>query len=123
PASPRAHLEIVRPLALPFAHDAASAHDAPATSASSLPTLPDATPGGLAPMNLANLLRDIEATYIDAALAQTHGNRQAAATLLGMQRTTLVEKLRRRSNAAASSSSPASVSSSSSSSSAAAAAE
>ncbi|HEY4222820.1 MAG TPA: helix-turn-helix domain-containing protein, partial [Myxococcota bacterium] len=50
----------------------------------------------LAPMSIADLLRDIEYSYIDAALAQTDNNRQAAATLLGLQRTTLVEKLRRR---------------------------
>jgi sigma-54 specific flagellar transcriptional regulator A len=48
------------------------------------------------PVNLTEILRDIENEYIDAALEQTRGNRQAAATLLGLQRTTLVEKLRRR---------------------------
>src|SRR5205814_2327284 len=30
------------------------------------------------PMNLSSLLKEIEAAYIDAALAQTAGNRQAA---------------------------------------------
>jgi sigma-54 specific flagellar transcriptional regulator A len=59
-------------------------------------SLPAPIPGRLRPMDLTALLRDIEATYIDAALAQTDGNRQAAAQLLGLQRTTLVEKLRRR---------------------------
>lgn len=48
------------------------------------------------PVNLADILRDLENEYIDAALEQSAGNRQAAANLLGLQRTTLVEKLRRR---------------------------
>ncbi len=48
------------------------------------------------PVNLTELLRDLENDYIDAALEQTRGNRQAAAALLGLQRTTLVEKLKRR---------------------------
>ena len=48
------------------------------------------------PLSLPNLLRTLEEQYIDRALEATSGNRQAAATLLGLQRTTLVEKLRRR---------------------------
>jgi sigma-54 specific flagellar transcriptional regulator A len=48
------------------------------------------------PVSLPDLLRAIEDRYIDRALSETGGNRQAAATLLGLQRTTLVEKLRRR---------------------------
>ena len=48
------------------------------------------------PIDLPALLRRLEDTYIDAALARTGGNRKAAADLLGLQRTTLVEKLRRR---------------------------
>ena len=77
--------------------------NAPGPSASiELPPLPAPTPGALKSMNLAGLLRDIEAAYIDAALAQTAGNRQAAASLLGLQRTTLVEKLRRRHQSVAS---------------------
>jgi len=48
------------------------------------------------PLDLPRLLRDLEDSYIDAALARTGGNRKAAADLLGLQRTTLVEKLRRR---------------------------
>jgi DNA-binding NtrC family response regulator len=47
------------------------------------------------PVDLAQLLRRVEAQYIEAALAATGGNRQAAADLLGLKRTTLVEKLRR----------------------------
>jgi sigma-54 specific flagellar transcriptional regulator A len=49
------------------------------------------------PVDLPTLLRTIEELYITAALAQAGGNRKAAADLLGLQRTTLVEKLRRRS--------------------------
>ncbi len=48
------------------------------------------------PMDLPAMLRQLEQAYIDAALARTQGNKKAAADLLGLQRTTLVEKLRRR---------------------------
>ena len=48
------------------------------------------------PIDLPHLLRTVEELYISAALAQAGGNRKAAADLLGLQRTTLVEKLRRR---------------------------
>jgi DNA-binding NtrC family response regulator len=42
------------------------------------------------------MLRELENRYINAALAQTGSNKKEAAKLLGMGRTTLVEKLRRR---------------------------
>jgi sigma-54 dependent transcriptional regulator, flagellar regulatory protein len=48
------------------------------------------------PIDLPNLLRTLEDAYIAAALGQAGGNRKAAADLLGLQRTTLVEKLRRK---------------------------
>jgi sigma-54 specific flagellar transcriptional regulator A len=48
------------------------------------------------PLDLPAMLRRLENAYIEAALAHTRGNRKAAADLLGLQRTTLVEKLRRR---------------------------
>jgi len=48
------------------------------------------------PFDLPAMLRQLEQAYIDAALARTQGNKKAAADLLGLQRTTLVEKLRRR---------------------------
>ena len=48
------------------------------------------------PVDLPGLLRRLEEAYIDAALSRTGGNKKAAADLLGLQRTTLVEKLRRR---------------------------
>ena len=48
------------------------------------------------PVDLPTMLRDLENAYINAALAQTGSNKKEAARLLGMGRTTLVEKLRRR---------------------------
>jgi sigma-54 specific flagellar transcriptional regulator A len=48
------------------------------------------------PIDLPNLLRNLEDLYITAALTQAGGNRKAAADMLGLQRTTLVEKLRRK---------------------------
>jgi sigma-54 specific flagellar transcriptional regulator A len=48
------------------------------------------------PVDLPTMLRQIENAYINAALMQTHCNKKEAAKLLGMGRTTLVEKLRRR---------------------------
>ncbi|MBL0276210.1 MAG: sigma 54-interacting transcriptional regulator [Anaeromyxobacter sp.] len=47
-------------------------------------------------VDLPAMLRRLEEAYIDAALTRTGGNKKAAADLLGLQRTTLVEKLRRR---------------------------
>lgn len=48
------------------------------------------------PVDLPTMLRQIENAYINAALTQTRCNKKEAAKLLGMGRTTLVEKLRRR---------------------------
>ena len=48
------------------------------------------------PVDLPNLLRELEDAYIKAALARTQSNKKEAAKLLGLGRTTLVEKLRRR---------------------------
>jgi sigma-54 specific flagellar transcriptional regulator A len=59
----------------------------------------EADPAGVAEgrcVDLPRLLRKLEEAYIDAALQRTGGNKKAAADLLGLQRTTLVEKLRRR---------------------------
>jgi sigma-54 specific flagellar transcriptional regulator A len=47
-------------------------------------------------IDLPTLLHRLEESFIDAALTHTCGNKKAAADLLGLQRTTLVEKLRRR---------------------------
>ena len=48
------------------------------------------------PADLPALLRDLEDTHIEAALLRAGGNKTVAAELLGLQRTTLVEKLRRK---------------------------
>ena len=52
---------------------------------------PDAT----ARLDLRDVLRRVETTLIDWALRRTNGNKAAAAQLLGLRRTTLVEKIRR----------------------------
>ena len=62
----------------------------PRPSPSLRPELPE---GGL---DLKQALADFEDALIEQALARTGGNRNAAAQLLGMNRTTLVEKLKRR---------------------------
>ena len=46
-------------------------------------------------MNLNNLVRELEGRLINDALKQTAGNKQAAARLLGLKRTTFSAKLRR----------------------------
>lgn len=48
------------------------------------------------PTPLPTMLRQIEDHFIELALRRTSGNKKAAADLLGLRRTTLVEKLRRR---------------------------
>jgi DNA-binding NtrC family response regulator len=47
-------------------------------------------------VDLRMLLSQLEERFIDQALQRTGGNKNRAAELLGMNRTTLVEKLRRR---------------------------
>jgi sigma-54 specific flagellar transcriptional regulator A len=54
------------------------------------------TPTLQLPIDLPTMLRDLENAYINAALTHTRSNKKEAAKLLGMGRTTLVEKLRRR---------------------------
>ena len=54
------------------------------------PPLPE---GGI---RLKRYLQRLEQSLIDQALARTGGNRNRAAKLLGLNRTTLVEKLRKR---------------------------
>jgi DNA-binding NtrC family response regulator len=46
-------------------------------------------------VDLPGLLADLEGAAIEMALARTRGDRKAAAELLGLKRTTLVEKLKR----------------------------
>jgi sigma-54 specific flagellar transcriptional regulator A len=52
------------------------------------------------PIDLPTMLRHLEESYIAQALSQSGGNKALAAKMLGMQRTTLTEKLRRRSKRA-----------------------
>jgi DNA-binding NtrC family response regulator len=47
-------------------------------------------------IDLREALRVLEYSLIDQALARTRGNRNQAARLLGLRRTTLVEKLKKR---------------------------
>jgi DNA-binding NtrC family response regulator len=79
----------------------AMAHEPASDADSSTPPGNDVTvaaaPAVTLPVDLPTMLRQIETAYINAALAQTRSNKKEAAKLLGMGRTTLVEKLRRRS--------------------------
>ena len=68
-----------------------------ALTADDAPPLLDPALSAGRPVDLPRLLRRLEEAYIAAALARTGGNKKAAADLLGLQRTTLVEKLRRKS--------------------------
>ena len=62
-----------------------------------LPVPPPAIDPNLSlPVDLPRLLRELETAYINKALETSGGNKKEAAKLLGMGRTTLVEKLRRR---------------------------
>jgi sigma-54 specific flagellar transcriptional regulator A len=101
---------MVRPLPA-AAREPAPRRDAPTVAAEVHPLFrvvePPPAAGGAVdldgehPVDLPAMLRRLEDAYIDAALARTNGNRKAAADLLGLQRTTLVEKLRRRQREAA----------------------
>ena len=66
-----------------------------------LATTPISMPELCLPVDLPRLLRETEESYIRLALQQTSGNKKEAARLLGMGRTTLVEKLRRKAAVAA----------------------
>jgi DNA-binding NtrC family response regulator len=82
-------------------HSAAQARGVPVCDLPSLrsengarpPAILDLPPDGL---DLRNLLSELEDRLIGQALERTGGNKNRAAGLLGLNRTTLVEKLRRR---------------------------
>ena len=60
------------------------------------PNVSAGDPHGLRlPIDMPKLFRDMEEALIRTALAQSGGSRKDAAALLGIRRTTLVEKLRR----------------------------
>ncbi len=82
------------PAALPPAPPAAAETSVEGAAALAVPEV------GL-PVDLPKLLRELEERFIDMALQHTGGNKRAAADMLGLQRTTLVEKLRRRQTASA----------------------
>ena len=71
-------------------------HQNGATAANDDCTVNTPAPVVTLPVDLPVLLRQLEDAYIKAALAQTHSTKKEAAKLLGLGRTTLVEKLRRR---------------------------
>ena len=71
----------------------------PSPSPSPQPSIVASVPVNL-PVALPTMLRELEDAYIRAALTRTQFNKKEAAKLLGMGRTTLVEKLRRRNLAA-----------------------
>jgi sigma-54 dependent transcriptional regulator, flagellar regulatory protein len=72
------------------------ANRAEAGEATAYPPGATPTPSLQLPIDLPTMLRDLENAYINAALSHTGSNKKEAAKLLGMGRTTLVEKLRRR---------------------------
>ena len=92
--------------AMPAAAEAHVQHDGHgADNGATAPAETTPMPVVTLPVDLPTLLRELEDAYIRAALAHTHCNKKEAAKLLGMGRTTLVEKLRRRNMAAMRSSS------------------
>ena len=90
PAPVRGEPASVIPLSQPMASRAAGLRLVQPDDNSELP-LPEIR----LPVDLPGLLRGLEEAYVEAALARAQGSRKAAAELLGLQRTTLVEKLRR----------------------------
>jgi len=75
------------------------------TTPVSMAPVPTTLPALHLPVDLPRLLRETEEAYIRLALDQTGGNKKEAAHLLGMGRTTLVEKLRRKAAVASASAS------------------
>ncbi|MES1204925.1 MAG: sigma 54-interacting transcriptional regulator [Pseudomonadota bacterium] len=92
--------ELIAPVTIDLPSLAAIAAEARAAHRVSAPQQPSTgstpTPILQFPIDLPTMLRELENRYINAALAQTGSNKKEAAKLLGMGRTTLVEKLRRR---------------------------
>jgi sigma-54 specific flagellar transcriptional regulator A len=90
------HLRFVPPVAPPAATQpplpAAMELALPPAAGAPLDVVPDFPPGGI---DLAGRLRTIERRYMEIALAQSGGVLSRAAILLGLKRTTLMDKLRR----------------------------
>jgi two-component system, NtrC family, response regulator AtoC len=87
----RLQLDALPPAVLKAQGETSAATPASAAPAGEKPT--ELPPEGL---DLRAKVAQIEDTLIEQALARTGGNRNAAAQLLGLNRTTLVEKLKRR---------------------------
>jgi DNA-binding NtrC family response regulator len=81
--------KLLRP-AQPLSQRALGSPPAAATGAAAEPRIDLA--GGV---DLKRILADLETAYITEALATSHGAVAATAKLLGLQRTTLIEKMRR----------------------------
>jgi DNA-binding NtrC family response regulator len=67
---------------------------------SSMPSLPDTFPAAVAPSGAdgpdeTELLTTVEREHIQRALARAHGNKKAAAKMLGVSRRALYRKLER----------------------------
>ncbi len=85
--------ELITPKTLPWLLRPRPGCPRPAALATAPATLPVLDPG--AAIDLRQLLADLEQAYIRAALAACGGTVAGSARLLGMQRTTLIEKMRR----------------------------
>jgi sigma-54 specific flagellar transcriptional regulator A len=85
---PADDLDAISPVPVPSADEI--------TQPISVAAMPLPLPEPHLPVDLPRLLREAEEAYIRLALQQTSGNKKEAARLLGMGRTTLVEKLRRK---------------------------
>ena len=66
--------------------------DMPAMGSTGVPMI---APPGERPLDLRVALEHLERRLIDEALQKSNGNRTVAAALLGLNRTTLAEKLRK----------------------------
>jgi len=92
----RAASAIVAPGAVPSSTEGDLADDEEPTEIRAAANGATPTPALQLPIDLPTMLRELENAYINAALTHTGSNKKEAAKLLGMGRTTLVEKLRRR---------------------------
>ena len=90
------HAHVEPPVALPQAHGATVGRDEDEEPTEVRTAGATPTPALQLPIDLPTMLRELENAYINAALTHTRSNKKEAAKLLGMGRTTLVEKLRRR---------------------------
>ena len=101
PVRPRQLRAVPAPAtALPRFESESFAPDEEAVPAAASPAMLPVTGPAMLPIDLPTMLRQLEESYISQALSEAKGNKALAAKMLGMQRTTLAEKLRRRSKRA-----------------------